>query len=366
MPSRTPDSNRLRRQKELLRLLESRRADGLLVSHLPNLFYLTGFSGSAGMAFFSARRRILWVDGRYGTQAREQASGARVIVSRQGTLPAVWKFLNRASYRRVGFESDRLNHGDYLRLRARTRKSVKLVPFEGVVENLRESKDSKEVAVIRRACRLTAEVLGGVRDWLRPGIREREVASEIDYRLRQKGSEGVAFETLVASGPRSALPHGVPSERRIRKNDLVLIDLGAILEHYCADMTRTLFLGKPDSRTRKIYERVLEAQQRAIEAVRPGVRVDQVDRVARKVLKKSGLDKSFTHSLGHGLGLEIHEAPRLARTVKSSLPEGAVITIEPGVYLPGWGGIRIEDTVLVGRDGPEVLTPGYKNDWVIG
>ena len=366
MPSRTPDSNRLRRQKELLRLLESNGVDGLLVSHLPNLFYLTGFSGSAGMGFFSTRKKVLWVDGRYGLQAREQSSGVRVMVSRQGILPEVWKFLNQASCRRVGFESDQLVHGDYLRIRARTENSVKLLALEGVVEKLRERKDRKEIALIRRACRVTGEVLAEIRDWLRPGIREREVAAEIDYRLRRKGAEGVAFETLVASGPRSALPHGVPSGRRLRKNDLVLIDLGAILEHYCADMTRTLFLGRPDSRTKRTYERVLEAQQRAIEAVRPGVRADQLDRLARKVLKTSGLDKRFTHSLGHGLGLEIHEPPRLARSVKRSLPEGAVITVEPGVYLPGWGGIRIEDTVLVGKDGPDVLTPGDKNDWVLG
>ena len=178
MPSRTPDSNRLRRQKGAPEAPRVPACGWALVSHLPNLFYLTGFSGSAGMAFFSTRRRILWVDGRYGTQAREQASGRPGDRFPAGTLPAVWKFLNRASYRRVGFESDRLIHGDYIRLRARTRKSVTARTPRRVVENLRESKDCKEVAVIRRACWLTAEVLGGVRDWLRPGLREREVASE--------------------------------------------------------------------------------------------------------------------------------------------------------------------------------------------
>ena len=346
-------------------VLESGGVEGLIISHLPNIFYLTGFSGSAGLALFTSREKVLWVDGRYRLQARQQVRGARVVVVQGSPWLALLKFLNRRPRGRIGFESQQLRYGEFLLLRNELRKRVELVPLAGAVEELRERKDPGEIDQVREACRLSVNVFLQVREILRPGMREREVAAEIDYRLRREGADGVAFETIVASGPRSALPHGVPSERRIGKNELVLIDLGAILDHYCGDLTRTLFFGKADSQTRNVYERVREAQQHALDSLHAGVPAKRVDQAARSHLRCKGLGRAFSHSTGHGVGLEIHEAPRLSRGVESRLPVNSVVTIEPGVYLPDWGGIRIEDTVLVGKDGPEILTPVDKDDWLI-
>ena len=360
------DSVVVQRQARLLEEMEVRGVEGLIVSHLPNIFYLTGFFGSAGLAFFSARSRILWVDGRYGIQAREQAKGVRVVVAPGNPFAALVQRLNGNRRVRIGFESDRFSHAQYLHLRRNVKNFTQLIPVVGIVEKLRQIKDKWEVDAIRRACWLTVKIFEEIRDVIHPGIREKNLAAEIDFRLRSEGSEGTAFETIVVSGPRTALPHGLPSEKRIRKKDLVLIDLGAILNHYCADLTRTLFLGKPDSETCRIYEQVRDAQQRAVESVLPGARGEQVDHAARAVLKRGKLDRCFTHSTGHGVGLEIHEAPRLARNAKACLCPGSVVTVEPGVYRDGWGGIRIEDTVLVGTKGPEILTPADKGNWVIG
>ena len=366
MNVRVNESDTQRRQTRLLAVLESRGVEGLIVSHLPNIFYLTGFSGTAGLALFTSREKVLWVDGRYRLQARQQVRSARVVVVQRSPWLALARFLNRGPRRRIGVESQRLRYGEFLLLRKELRKRVELVPLAGAVEELRERKDPSEIDRVREACRLSVNVLTQVREILRPGVQEREVAAEIDYRLRREGADGVAFATIVASGPRSALPHGVPSERRIGKNELVLIDLGAILNHYCGDMTRTLFLGKADSQTSHVYERVREAQQNALDSLHAGVPAKQVDQAARSSLRREGLDRAFAHSTGHGVGLEIHEAPRLARGVESRLPANSVVTVEPGVYWPDWGGIRIEDTVLVGEDGPEILTPADKDDWLIG
>ena len=235
----------------------------------------------------------------------------------------------------------------------------------GLIEELRCIKDEEEIEYIRQAARATAQALEDVRPLLRPGTRERDLAAEIEYRMRRRGAEGAAFETIVASGARGAWPHARASSKLLKKSELVILDLGAILCGYAADMTRTVHLGKPRARLRRLYAAVQDAQERALAVVREGVRAGDVDRAARGALGRHGLARYFTHSTGHGVGLEIHERPRLGRGETQRLEAGCVITVEPGVYLEGLGGIRIEDTVLVGSDGPEVLTTASKDDWII-
>ena len=218
---------------------------------------------------------------------------------------------------------------------------------------------------MRSAGKLTAEVLQDILPWVRPGVTERDLAAEVEYRMRKKGAEGVAFETIVASGPRSAHPHAYPSSKPLQESELVILDLGAILSGYAADMTRTVFLGDPSRRVRSLYSAVVKAQRGAVRSVKDGVKAGDVDATARQILDGQGLAQYFTHSTGHGVGLEIHERPRLGKGETTCLRAGSVVTVEPGVYLEGLGGIRVEDTVLVGPDGPEVLTPASTEHWVI-
>jgi Xaa-Pro aminopeptidase len=226
-------------------------------------------------------------------------------------------------------------------------------------------KDSYEIDRIRQAGHLTAEVLTGIVPALQPGVREADLATELEYRMRRKGADGAAFETIVASGVRGALPHARASSKQLSSGELVILDLGAILAGYAADMTRTFYLGKPGLRVRNLRKAVVEAQREAVEAARNGARAGDVDRAARHCLKWRGLADYFTHSTGHGVGLEVHERPRLGRNEKTRLCVGFVVTAEPGIYLEGFGGVRMEDTVLVGIEGPEILTPAAKVPWCI-
>lgn len=338
-----------------------------MVTDPRNVFYLTGFRGSAGVAVLGESEAVLWVDPRYTLQAQQDARGVgvEVIEERGGLLKAVVRWLGKKKAKRVGFEGDHVTCSQLRALEHEGRGRVRFEATAGLVEDLRLVKDDGEIALIRRAARVTVEVFDETVREVRPGIRECDLAAEIEYRMRRKGADGAAFETIVASGPRAAYPHARASNKTLGKSELVIFDLGAILSGYAADMTRTLFLGKPSARTVMLYKTVLGAQRRAVEALRPGVRCCEVDSAARRVLERRGLGKYFTHSTGHGVGLDIHEKPRLAKTEKTRLRAGSVVTAEPGVYLEGLGGIRLEDTVLVGDDGPEILTPASMDRWII-
>ncbi len=329
--------------------------DCLLVGALPNIFYLTGFTGSAGLLLVEERGATLYTDGRYTLQAAEEVKAARVVVPRGGALPAVLRRLRRGRRRRVGFET-----GSGYPLVTRLARELgwrRLRAVEDAVERLRLVKDEEEIAAIRRSVELTARALADVLPLVRPGASERDLAAELEYRMRCLGAEKPAFDTIVASGPRTALPHARPTARLLGKNEFVLFDAGAILNGYSSDMTRTVCLGPAPKQARRLYRAVEEAQQQAREAVRAGVSCAEVDRAARGHLAARGFGPYFTHSTGHGLGIQVHENPRLAARAKTRLPPGAVVTIEPGAYLPGVGGVRIEDVVVVRARGAEVLTP---------
>ena len=351
------------RQQRLRAQFERKKISALLVTSLPNIYYLTGFRGSAGAALIGPSESILWVDPRYTLQAAEQAEGVEVIEARGGLLKAAAGWIREKRLGPVGYEDAVFTCREFARLEQAGGNRRRWVPAGGLVEDLRIVKDPTEAYWIRKAGELTAQVFEEIRGKIRPGAKESNLAAELEYRMKRKGAEGAAFETIVASGERTAWPHACPSAKLLKKNDLVIIDLGAILGGYAADMTRTVYLGKPSARIRTLYNKVREAQERATRVARAGRLTGEVDAAARKVLERCKLEQYFTHSTGHGVGLEIHEMPHVSRGDKGRLRPGYVITVEPGVYLEGFGGVRIEDTVLVTDGKPEVLTPATKDDW---
>jgi len=353
------------RVERLRALMEARRIPPLLVTNLVNVRYLTGFTGSAGLALFGPRHAILWVDPRYTLQAREQACGVEVIEERRGLLKGTAAWLRKHAVRDLGYEASNLTCAQFHELRTEAGRTIRLRPAGDLIEELRVVKDRGEIEAMRSAGRVTAEVFEDLLTRVKPGVQERDLAAEIEYRMRKRGAEGAAFETIVASGPRSAHPHARSSSKLLQEEELVILDFGAIFNGYAADMTRTVFLGEPSRRVRSLYTAVVKAQREAVQSVQDGTKACEVDATARGVLAGRGLDRHFTHSTGHGVGLEVHERPRLAKSEATRLRAGSVVTVEPGVYLEGFGGIRVEDTVLVGPDGPEILTPASLESWIV-
>lgn len=349
----TSHSTRLARLRRLL----GRQAQALLVSRLPNLLYLVGFRGSSGALVVTGREAVLFTDGRYRLQAREEVREAVVRITAGDPLLAAARWLRRRGLARGAYEAQGLTLAQFEQVRREAGSGVEWRAAAPGVEALRGVKDAEEIALIRAGVELTASVFEEILPFIRPGVRELDLAAEIEYRMKQHGARGPAFETIVASGARAARPHGRASRKRLAKNELVIFDLGAILGDYHSDMTRTVYLGTPSARVKQVYGAVQEAQERAWEAVRAGVPATRVDQAARRCLARRGLGRYFVHGTGHGLGLEIHEEPRVGPKAAARLRAGEVITLEPGVYLPGWGGVRIEDVVVVRRRGAERLTP---------
>lgn len=347
------------RQKRLSKEFEAPDIDALLVTHMPNVRYLTGFTGSAGV-LVATQRQIFTTDGRYREQASQQVQRARVVVGKGSALATSINEIRKAKIRRLGIEADHMTVATRRTLSRELGRSVKLVDTSAVVEKLRIIKDADEIRLIRKAVDLGSELLPVVCRALKPGKAEASAAAHLEFAARERGAEAMSFETIVAAGVRSALPHGVASSARVARRGFVVLDYGVILNGYCSDMTRTVSMGRANSEQRRVYDAVLEAQLAAIAAVAPGRTAGDVDEAARSVLKRSGLDRYFIHSTGHGVGLEIHESPRVAARQTDLLQPGMVITIEPGVYIGGKYGVRIEDMVLVTERGSEVLTRAPK------
>lgn len=339
-------------------MLADEGLDGLLVTHLPNIRYLTGFTGSAALLLVREDVTVLISDFRYAAQATiEVGSAAAVEIDQRSVWDRLGRVLASNSLASLGIESQSLRVRDAERLSGLTRGQV--VSTSDLVERLRAVKSPEEVAAIRAAAELAQDALAEVLPGIRVGQTETEVGASLEASLRRRGSEWHPFPTIVASGPRSALPHARTSQRAIGRGELLLIDFGAQVEGYCADLTRTVVVGaRADDRQRTIHELVQGAQRRAIEHLRPGMPAREGDALAREMIATRGFGEAFGHSLGHGLGLEVHEAPRLAPTSDTPLPLHAVVTVEPGVYFPGWGGIRLEDDVHLAPEGAECLSDG--------
>jgi Xaa-Pro aminopeptidase len=338
--------------------LADRKLDALLVAFSPNLRYLTGFTGSNANLLVTPRRSILFTDPRYRIQAAHESS-CTVRVAMGPLALDVAAAIRRLRLERIGYEPARMTCDLFASLRARLPLKASFEPVTGWIEQLRAIKSPAEIELIRKSVEINSRAFEEAVRRARPGMTERDLAAELEYRMRRLGAEKPAFETIVAAAARSALPHAQPTSAPLKRG-LVVVDMGAERAGYASDMTRMLFVGRPTPRVKRAYRAVLEAQLAAIDAVRPGVSAARVDGTARAVLKGYGLDRAFVHSTGHGLGLEIHEPPRIGKLEKTPLQAGMAITIEPGVYLEGFGGIRIEDTVVVTERGCEVLTPTSK------
>jgi Xaa-Pro aminopeptidase len=344
------------RRKAVVQELKRLQLDCLLVTHPANWYYLTGFTGESGVLAITSQASTLITDGRFTVQAREQCPGMRVELQRGALFPFIGEWLKAHRIERAGFDPAHWTVAQHRASRKSAGAKCRAVGAGGIVERLRMKKDAGELALMRKAAVLAGEVMESAIRLLKPGVQESQVAAEIEYQMKKRGASGPSFETIIASGRRAALPHARPTYKHLKKSELVVLDLGAILAHYCSDMTRTVFLGRAPRRIREWYRAVDDARAAAIAAVKPGVTCGEVDAAARGVLRKSGLDRYFVHSTGHGLGLEVHEDPRVARGQSIRLEAGNVITIEPGVYVEGVGGIRIEDDIAVRSQGSEVLT----------
>jgi Xaa-Pro aminopeptidase len=350
--------HRLERQSVLRLALNAEGLDAMLVTHLPNIRYLTGFTGSAALLLINAGAAILISDFRYSSQAMTEAGAiARVEIDQRSVWDRLGRLLSATAPEALGIEAHVLTVRDAERVSGMVRGRV--IPTTELIERQRASKSAEEVASIRAAATLAQDALAEVLPAVRPGQTEAEVGALLEAALRRRGSEWHPFPTIVASGPRSALPHARTSQRGIAAGELLLLDFGAQVDGYCADLTRTVVVGaRADERQRAMHELVQTAQRRAIEHLRAGMPAKDGDALARDVIAGRGFGDAFGHSLGHGLGLEVHEAPRLAPTSDAPLPYDAVVTVEPGVYFPGWGGIRLEDDLYLGKDGPQRLSDG--------
>jgi Xaa-Pro aminopeptidase len=337
--------------------LSAEHIDALLLSSLPNIRYLTGFSGSNALALATQSEIRLVTDFRYETQVKEEVGdSARVRIEPVSLWTGLWEILSKMpGVEVIGFESAHMYHRDFQRLLTDGSR-WQWRPALNLVESLRESKDPDEVALIARAAEIATAALSCVIPQIAPGQSELQVAGILEKALRDEGSEEAPFPPIVASGPRSALPHARASSRIIEKGDFLLLDFGAQHRGYCSDITRTFIVGMPSPEQREIYEVVRDANHIASHSVRAGMTGMAADALARRYIDAQGHGDAFGHSLGHGLGLEVHESPRLAKTAEGPLVAGAVVTIEPGIYRPGWGGVRIEDDVHLSENGPQILT----------
>jgi Xaa-Pro aminopeptidase len=343
--------------------MQQYRVESLLITHLPDVRYLCGFTGSNAALSVTATRAALFTDGRYTLQAKSQTQSARVVIAKESALREACLWLTKSGAKRAYFSAEYTTVAALSAMRDSIDKRRKnfFVPLDmALVESLRLIKDQDELKLIEKAAKLGCELFDQVLPQLEAGTAETAVAGHLEFAARTGGAEGMSFETIVASGPRSALPHGHASAAKLPRNGFVTLDFGVILNGYCSDMTRTVHLGRASRRERFAYDAVLEAQEAGVAAVRPGATCGEVDEAARGVLRKAGLDRYFTHSTGHGVGLEIHESPRIAKELKTVLVPGMVVTIEPGIYIAGKFGIRIEDMVVVTDRAPRVLTPAPK------
>ena len=348
-----------RRLVVLRRKLAEHDLDAILITQPENRRYLSGFTGSAGVLLISQEQAIIATDFRYYEQVARQAPHFQLAKIERKFVDVLPDLVAQVGARRVGFESAHLTYDQYQEW-AKVAKGFELVPTKELVEQIRAVKDEDELEKIRRAVALADEAVAHVLGIIEPGMTEKEVAWELESFMRTHGAEKMAFDLIVASGPNGALPHATASERAIRAGEPIVMDLGCVVEGYHSDMTRTICLGQPDARFREVYELVLSAQLAAEEAIRPGMTGREADAIARKVIEEAGYGEQFGHGLGHGVGLAIHEKPTLGKLSEDVLEPGMVFTVEPGVYIPGWGGVRIEDMVVLREDGVEVLTQASK------
>lgn len=340
---------------------DSASIDALYVSNIVNVRYLTGFTGSTAMLFVTRENAYIYVDSRYWLQAESQVTGAEVVRCGVALANEALEAVAAMPFERLGYEAGNLTVSALDKLTAKL-PGKQLVKTDGLVEALRLVKDSSEVAAVQAACDLTDALFGEILDYIKPGVREVDIALELEYRMRKRGAEAVGFGSIIASGANGAKPHAGASEKAVESGDFVTLDFGARLNGYNSDITRTVAVGAVSEEQRAVYDIVLKAQEAAVAALRPGITFVNADKVARDIITEAGHGEHFGHGLGHSLGLDVHDGARLSPAAEPELvvQAGEIWTIEPGIYIPGWCGVRIEDDVLVTNDGPVILTHAPK------
>lgn len=344
------------------RLREAMNGIGLEAMWIASSFnrqYLTGFTGSAGYVLITKERAILLTDFRYMTQAPQQAQHFEVIEHAKVT-DTLRDLLVQMNVKRLGFEQEHMSYAAYSSL-TQDLDGIELIATSSLVEDIRMVKDEEEKQILREAAELADRTFAHILDFMKPGVSELDIALEMEIFMRKNGAASSSFDTIVASGERSALPHGVASSKLLQEHDLITLDFGALYKGYCSDITRTVMLGSPSDKQKEIYDIVLEAQLYALEHIKPGMTGREADALARDIITKYGYGPNFGHSLGHGLGMEVHEYPRLAKTGDLVLTPGMVVTVEPGIYVPGFGGVRIEDDIFITDSGIEIITHSTKD-----
>lgn len=352
----------MKRINQIRECLEKQGADGFLVSNPTNRRYLTGFTGSAGLAWITKNKQVLLTDFRYVEQVKAECPGWELI--KVETYPkSLQALIEEEAIDTIAFEKSTVTVSQLEEWQ--TKLKANFVGITNWVEELRMVKTDAEIASIRRAAAIGDEAFAELLPKIRSGVTEQELALELEFLMRKKGASGMSFAPIVASGPQSALPHARPSDRILSFGDFVVFDFGCIVDGYCSDMTRTVLIGQPNEKHMVVYDLVLKAQVESLQAIAPGKTGAEIDTIARDIIAEAGYGEYFGHGLGHGVGLEIHENPRLAQTDQTKLKPGMIVTVEPGVYLPGFGGVRIEDLVVVTEDGYDVLTSTFKELYVV-
>ncbi|WP_028588980.1 M24 family metallopeptidase [Paenibacillus massiliensis] len=352
------------RVNQLRHAMSERNVQAMLVASPVNRRYLTGFTGSAGYVLVTEHDSILLTDFRYMTQAPAQAPDFQVVEHAPQVMDTVRELLTARSITKLGFEQEHVSYSSYTAYGEKL-ATIELVPVSGLVEGLRLYKDANEIELMQRAADLADAAFAHILPKIKPGITERELDLEMEFFMRSRGATSSSFDTIVASGERSALPHGVASSKVVQKNELITFDFGALLDGYCSDLTRTVATGELAPKLREIYDVVLEAQLHTLEHIRAGMTGREADALARDVITRHGYGEYFGHSTGHGLGMEVHESPRLSKLSDDVLKPGMVVTVEPGIYLPGLGGVRIEDDIVITDNGIRILTSSSKEFTIV-
>ena len=347
------------RIKKTRELMEEKNVDGLLIDKDVNRFYLTGFTGSSGQVLFTPENNYFITDFRYTEQAGEQTNGYEILEFNRDVPEKINEILIQDNVKKLAFESKTVSYNKFQEYKD-TFDEVELLSTEDLIKNLRKIKDDKEIQKVKKAIEITDKAFNHILDFIEAGKREREVALELEYFMKQAGAEKNAFDFIVASGKRSSMPHGVASNKVIEEGDFVTMDFGTFYEGYCSDMTRTIVIGEASKKQKEIYNIVLKAQKKVIEEIKAGMSGKKVDAIARDIIEEAGYGDNFGHGLGHGIGVEVHEGPRASYTSDDILKEGMIVTDEPGIYIPDWGGVRIEDDLLITENGCEVLNKSPK------
>lgn len=347
------------RIEKLRQSLSREQVQAIIIDSSVNRRYLSGFNGSAGTLLITTEASYLLTDFRYQTQAAQQAPGFEVIIYASQPFEDIKSLLQKHGVAKLGFEQDIVSFAQFKRYESAF-AGVELVATSGIVEQIRQVKDEQELAIIKEAAQLADDTFAHILNYIKPGVRELDIALEMEMFMRKNGATSTSFETIVASGERSALPHGVASERIIGRDEFVKLDFGAYYKGYCSDITRTVFVGKPSEKHLEIYNIVLEAQLHGLKHIKAGMSGLEADALCRNVIAGYGYGEQFGHGTGHGIGMEIHEAPRLSRLSDTLLTPGMTVTVEPGIYIPGFGGVRIEDDIVITESGNQILTSSPK------